>query len=137
MMKNKIHLINLLLQLPKMKFTTKQKDAFLSSIVETIEMFGKKEIAAENLSYLLHCIKTIPKYHIDWRHHNQLMICFSKLVEGISLSIDAQKVLSELDEESKDETSQMSSTSFVPKINLLKASYIEKRQTPLQRFGSN
>lgn len=65
------------------------------------------------------------------------MLCFSKLVKGISLSLDAQKMLSELDEESKDDNSHMSSTSVIPKINLMKVTCIEKRRVPLQRFGSN
>lgn len=121
MMKNKIHIMSLLLQLPKMNFCKKQKSIILSQIIDNIDAFGKGEIAAENLSYFIHCVKNIPDFKIDWRHKNQLMLCFSKLVKGVSLSLDAQRVLSELDEESKDDTSHLSSTSYIPRINLLKA----------------
>ena len=84
----RIHITQLLLQLPSMKFSSRQRELILSQIVDNIEMYGKPSVAAENLSYLIHCIKTIPGYNIDWRHQNQLMLCFHKLALGWGLKIN-------------------------------------------------
>lgn len=54
---------------------------------------------------------------------------------GLSLSLDSQRLLGELDEEGNDDTSFPSSTSHVPVIELHKAGDIaEKRKTPFERF---
>ena len=73
-LKNRIHILQLLLQLPKMKFSVKQREIILTQIVDNIEIYGSPTVAAENLSYVIHCAKTIPDYNIDWNHQNQLML---------------------------------------------------------------
>jgi hypothetical protein len=133
----RIHLMQLLLELPKMKLTIKQKDLIVSQIIDNVEIFGKPVVIAENLSYLLHCLKTIPNYVVDWRHQNQLYLCFNKLSLGVSLSIDSQKLLSELEQESLDDPSNFSSASLIPAIILHKATEIEKRKLPLERIRSS
>jgi hypothetical protein len=50
----RIHLMQLLLELPKMRLTTKQKDLIISQIIDNIEIFGKPAVIAENLSYFIH-----------------------------------------------------------------------------------
>lgn len=52
----RIHIVQLLLELPKMKFSSRQKELLLSQIVDNLEAFGTPQVAAENLSYLLHCL---------------------------------------------------------------------------------
>jgi hypothetical protein len=46
--------MQLLLQLPSMKFTPKQKEIIVSQIIDNVELFGKPVVIAENLSYLIH-----------------------------------------------------------------------------------
>jgi hypothetical protein len=60
--------------LPNMKFTSRQREIILAQITDNIEVFGKPAVTAENLSYFIHCVKTIPDYNVDWRHQNQLML---------------------------------------------------------------
>jgi len=87
--KNRIHIIQLLSELPKMNFSSKQKELLLSQIVDNIEAFGTPLVSAENLSYLLHCLfRPVQEkitsnrsddmanavFNVDWRHQNQLML---------------------------------------------------------------
>lgn len=54
---------------------------------------------------------------------------------GLSLTLDSQRLLGELDEDGRDDTSIPSSTSQVPIIELHKVTEIaEKRKTPFERF---
>jgi hypothetical protein len=50
----RIHIVQLLTQLPSMKFTVKQRELILSQIMDNLEVFGKSYISAENLSYFIH-----------------------------------------------------------------------------------
>jgi len=132
----RIHLMQLLLELPKMRLTTKQKDLIISQIIDNIEIFGKPAVIAENLSYFIHWVKTIPKYQVDWRHQNQLFLCFNKLCLGLAMSVDSQKLLNEIIQESQDEISIMSSAQNIPTIEVHKTTEIEKRKLPFERFNS-
>ena len=105
----RIHIVQLLNELPKMSFTSRQKELLLSQIVDNIEAFGTPLAAAENLSYLLHCLfrpsqersasgshsesrdSTNEPFSVDWRHQNQLMFCFHKLALGSPLKISKPK----------------------------------------------
>lgn len=97
-----------------MKFLPKQREMILSQIVDNIEMYGERSVAAENLSYLVHCIKTIPGYDIDWRHQNQLMLCFHKLALGKGLKIKTPEFI-ELPK--RDKGRRMSSNYEMTKFN--------------------
>lgn len=50
----RIHILQLIMQLPSMKFTSKQREVILSQIIDNLEVFGKAHISAENLSYFIH-----------------------------------------------------------------------------------
>jgi len=101
----RIHIVQLLNELPKMIFTSRQKELILSQIVDNIEAYGTPIAAAENLSYLLHCLfrpstersilsgysqsqESINEpFSVDWRHQNQLMFWFHKLALGNPLKV--------------------------------------------------
>ena len=50
----RIHILQLIMQLPSMKFTSRQREIILSQVIDNLEVFGKTHIAAENLSYFIH-----------------------------------------------------------------------------------
>lgn len=125
--------MQLLSILPSVKLHDRQKEIIVAQIVDNIEAYGKPEIIAENLSYFIHCIRTIPGYGTDWKHQNQLMLAFHKLATGLTITLNQEKMARgiEEEEESKEETS--SCVSELPVINLHNATEIEKRSTPLDR----
>ena len=79
-----------------MKFSVKQREIILTQIVDNIEIYGSPTVAAENLSYVIHCVKTIPDYNIDWNHQNQLMLWFHKLDLGKQLKIKSLPTIDDL-----------------------------------------
>ena len=84
--------MQLLKLLPRFNFTTKQKELLVSQIVDNLEVFGRASTIAQNMSYFVHCIETIPEYFTDWRLYNQVMLCFQKLALGNEVVINREKL---------------------------------------------
>ena len=51
-----IHVTQLIRELPKIKFTAKQKEVLISQIIDNVELFGKPKTIASNLSFLIQAI---------------------------------------------------------------------------------
>ena len=84
-----IHLSQLIRELPKTKFTTRQKDILISQIIDNIELFGEPKTIASNLSYL---IQAVPNY-VSWKNYNQLVLWFQRLVLGKRIILNQEKLL--------------------------------------------